>query len=130
MLSFLNLEVAGLPHRHILAHPQSLGPKVLWLTSPRGRRAEVSRYFSGSWLEPDANFPLAHPKGQLGSVSMATASTGKGAGASAVLGGTVPHFPLGLALPRRWNKNGTRDIFTLAELAAEKLVCLLKCAQK
>lgn len=61
---------------------------------------------------------------------MATASTGKGAGASAVLGGLIPRFPLGLALLRQWNKNGTWDVFTVAELAAEQLVCLLRCARR
>lgn len=60
---------------------------------------------------------------------MVRASTGNKAGASAVLGRTVPHFPLGLAQFYQWNKNGTWDIITLAELAVEKLLCLLKCAQ-
>lgn len=80
-------------------------------------------------LVGDEYFLLAHPKGQLGSASIAGASTGNGAGSSAVRSRTVPHFPLGLALFHQWNKNGTWDIITLAELAAKKLLCLLKCAQ-
>lgn len=83
----------------------------------------------GSCLEPDENLPLVHTEGQLGSVSVTGASTGNGARASAVLGGTGPRFPPSLARLHRWNKNGTRDIITLAELAAEKLTCLLTCAQ-
>lgn len=51
----------------------------------------------------------------------------KRSGASAVLGGTVPRFPLGLALLHQWNKNGTWDMFTVTELASEKLVCLPRC---
>lgn len=41
-------------------------------------------------LVGDENFLLAHPKGQLGSASIAGASTGNGAGSSAVLSRTVP----------------------------------------
>lgn len=80
-------------------------------------------------LVGNENFPLPHPKGRLGSVHIVRASTGNKAEASAVLGRTVPRFPLGLAQFYQWNKNGTWDIITLAELAAEKLLCLLKCAQ-
>lgn len=80
-------------------------------------------------LAGDENFLLAHPKGQFGSASIVEASTGNGAGSSAVLSRTVPCFPLGLALFHQRNKNGTWDIITLAELAAKKLLCLLKCAQ-
>lgn len=74
------------------------------------------------------NFPLAHPKGWLGSVSIESINR-KWSRGPAVLGRTAPHFPLCLALFRQRNKNGTWDIITLAELAAEKFLCLLKCAQ-
>lgn len=74
------------------------------------------------------NFPLAHPKGWLGSVSIESINR-KWSRGPAVLGRTAPHFPLCLALFHQRNKNGTWDIITLAELAAEKFLCLLKCAQ-
>lgn len=57
---------------------------------------------------------------------MATASTGKGAGASAVLGGTVPYFPSGLARLHRGMKT-ERGIYL--HLPSEQLksscVCLI-----
>lgn len=34
MFSFLNLEMAGLPNRHILAHPRRLRPKILPINKP------------------------------------------------------------------------------------------------
>lgn len=83
----------------------------------------------GSCSEPDERFLLVRPEGQLGSVFTVRASTGNGAGAPAVLGGTGPRFPPGLARLHQWNQNGTRDIITLATLAAEKLMGLLTCAQ-
>lgn len=83
----------------------------------------------GSRSEPDEHFLLVCPEGQLGSVFTMRASTGNGARAPAVLGGTGPRFPPGLARLHQWNQNGTRDIITLATLAAEKLMGLLTCAQ-
>lgn len=74
------------------------------------------------------NFPLAHPKGWLGSVSIESINR-KWSRGPAVLGRTAPRFPLCLALFHQRNKNGTWDIITLAELAAEKPLWLLKCAQ-
>lgn len=127
MFSFLNLEMAGLCHRHTIAHPRRLRPKTLRLTSCWERCTERSGC-SRQRVGAPRTFRWLIQRGGLAR-SPSRASTGNGAGALAVLGRTAPHFPLGLALFHQRNKNGTWDIITLAELAAEKCLCLLKCAQ-
>lgn len=48
VFSFLNLEMAGLPDRHILAHPRILRPKSLQLTGLCRRCAQQSGQLPGA----------------------------------------------------------------------------------
>lgn len=86
MFSFLNLGMAGLLHRHILAHPLGLRPEVFRLTSCRRRNAERA----GSCLEPDEHFSLVRLRRRLGLVSVMRAAAGSGARDTAAPGGAGP----------------------------------------